>query len=146
MEKKYFESNKKNWNERVAIHKNSSFYNIDRFLDEKESSLKSLELEELGDIKGKKILHLQCHFGMDTLSLARLGADVTGVDFSEKAIELANELSKKSDIEAKYICCNVFELDKFLNEEEKFDVVYASYGVFCWIPDLTHRILQVIQQ
>ncbi|MBU4486668.1 MAG: class I SAM-dependent methyltransferase [Candidatus Delongbacteria bacterium] len=129
----FMEENKKNWNERVGIHKKSEFYDVEGFLKGK-SSLGRLELEELGDIKGKKMLHLQCHFGMDTLSLARMGADATGADFSDKAIELAKELAEKAGIKAKFICSNVLELDKHL--EGEFDVVYASYGVFCWIPDL----------
>ncbi|MDA3887155.1 MAG: class I SAM-dependent methyltransferase [Candidatus Delongbacteria bacterium] len=130
---KYFDTNKKNWNERVGIHKKSEFYDVEGFLKGK-SSLKSLELAELGDVKGKKILHLQCHFGMDTLSLARMGADVTGVDFSDKAIELAKILNEEIGLNAKFICSNVLELDKHL--EGEFDIVYASYGVFCWIDDL----------
>ncbi|HQO09470.1 MAG TPA: class I SAM-dependent methyltransferase [Clostridiales bacterium] len=129
----YIESNKKNWNERVGIHKKSKFYDVEGFLKGK-SSLDRLELEELEDVKGKKLLHLQCHFGMSTLSLARLGAEVTGADFSDKAIELANELAQKAGLDAKFVCSNVLELDK--NLEGKFDIVFASYGVFCWIPDL----------
>lgn len=130
---KYFEANKKNWNERVGIHKKSEFYDVDGFLKGK-SSLDSLELEELGDVKGKKLLHLQCHFGMSTLSLARMGAEVTGADFSDKAIELANELDQKARLDAKFVCSNVLELDK--NLKGRFDIVFASYGVFCWINDL----------
>ena len=130
---KYIESNKKNWNERVGIHKKSKLYDVDGFLKGK-SSLKSLELAELGDVKGKKILHLQCHFGMDTLSLARMGAEVTGADFSDKAIELAKELTEETGLNAKFVCANVLELDKHL--DDKFDIVYASYGVFCWIDNL----------
>ena len=130
---KYIDTNKKNWNERVGIHKKSEFYDVEGFLKGK-SSLKSLELAELGDVKGKKILHLQCHFGMDTLSLARMGAEVTGADFSDKAIELAKELTEETGLNAKFIYSNVLELDKHL--EGKFDIVYASYGVFCWIDDL----------
>lgn len=129
----YFDTNKKNWNERVGIHKKSKFYDVEGFLKGK-NSLKSLELGELGDVKGKKILHLQCHFGMDTLSLARMGAEVTGADFSDKAIELAKELSSETGLNAKFVCSNVLELDEHL--EGEYDIVYASYGVFCWIGDL----------
>jgi len=130
---KYFEANKKNWNERVGIHKRSNFYDVEGFLKGR-STLDSLELEELGDVKGKKLLHLQCHFGMSTLSLARIGAEVTGADFSDKAIELAKELTKKTGLKAEFVCSNVLELDDHLKGE--FDIVFASYGVFCWIPDL----------
>jgi len=130
---KYFEANKKNWNERVSIHKKSKSYDVKGFLKGK-SSLDSLELEELGDVKGKKLLHLQCHFGMSTLSLARMGAEVTGADFSDEAIELARELTKKTGLKAEFVCSNVLELNEHLKGE--FDIVFASYGVFCWIPDL----------
>jgi len=130
---KYIETNKKNWNERVGIHKKSESYDVKGFLKGK-SSLDRLELEEIGEVKEKKLLHLQCHFGMSTLSLARLGAEVTGADFSEKAIELAKELTAKTGLNAKFVCSNVLELDK--NLKGKFDIVFASYGVFCWIPDL----------
>ena len=85
----YFEENKKLWNQRTVVHKDSSFYDVGSFLQGK-SSLNEIELRELGDVKGKKILHLQCHFGMDSLSLATMGADVTGVDLSDTAIEEAN--------------------------------------------------------
>ena len=129
----YIDTNKKNWNERVEIHKKSKFYDVEGFINGK-NSLKSLELAELGDVKEKKILHLQCHFGMDTLSLARMGAEVTGADFSDKAIEVAQELTEATELNAKFICSNVLELDKHL--EGKFNIVYASYGVFCWIDDL----------
>ncbi len=130
---KYLETNKRNWNERVGIHKKSESYDVKGFLNGN-NPLQDPELEELGDVSGLKILHLQCHFGRDTLSLARMGAEVTGVDFSEEAIALAKELSQKINVQSRFICCNVLELDNHL--DDSFDVVYASYGVFCWIPDL----------
>ncbi len=130
---KYFEANKKNWNERVGIHKKSEFYDVDGFL-KGNNTLDRLELEELGDVKGKKVLHLQCHFGMTTMSLSRMGADATGADFSDKAVELARELAGRTGLKTKFVCSNVLELDK--NLKGKFDIVFASYGVFCWINDL----------
>jgi SAM-dependent methyltransferase len=81
------------------------------------------------------MLHLQCHFGLDTLSWARRGARVTGVDFSDKAIEYAKKLSKETNLPAKFLCCNIYELDKHL--EETYDIVYTSYGVLAWLPDIT---------
>ncbi|MDD3043847.1 MAG: class I SAM-dependent methyltransferase [Candidatus Delongbacteria bacterium] len=129
----YFNTNKKNWNERVGIHKKSRFYDVEGFIKGR-SSLDRLELEELGDVKGKRLLHLQCHFGMSTLSLARLGAEVTGADFSDKAIELAKELTEQTGLKAEFVCSNVLELDEHLKGE--YDIVFASYGVFCWINDL----------
>ena len=94
---KYFEANKELWNQRTVVHKKSSFYDLPSFLAGK-SSLREIELNEMGNISGKKILHLQCHFGMDTLSLARMGAKVVGVDFSGVAIEEAKKLKTKEAI------------------------------------------------
>lgn len=130
---KYFEANKKIWNKRVDINFNSDFYSNEEFRKTK-NSLNSIELNELGDISGKRILHLQCHFGQDTLSLASLGAIVTGVDFSEEAIQKAKELSNELDIQANFICSNIFDLKENLNE--KFDIVFTSYGAIGWLPDI----------
>lgn len=129
----YFEANKELWNQRTAVHKDSSFYDLPSFMKGK-SALTPIELKELGDIRGKKILHLQCHFGMDTLSLARMGATVTGIDLSDKAIDTARELNAQLGLDARFICCNVYDLEEHLNEE--FDIVFTSYGVIGWLPDL----------
>lgn len=129
----YFEENKKLWNQRTAVHKDSSFYDVPSFLKGK-TSLNQIELNELGDVKGKRILHLQCHFGMDTLSLARMGATVTGVDFSESAIDEAKKLNDQLGLDANFICCNVYDLRNHLTE--RFDMVFTSYGVIGWLPDL----------
>lgn len=94
IESKYIDINKKLWNDKTDIHVNSEFYNVEGFL-KGETSLKETELYMLGDIKGKSILHLQCHFGMDSISLSRMGASVTGVDFSDQAISKAKELPAK---------------------------------------------------
>lgn len=129
----YFNENKKLWNQRTVVHKDSSFYDVESFLQGK-TSLNEIELREFGDVKGKKILHLQCHFGMDTLSLARMGADVTGVDLSDAAIEEAKKLNDQLSLNAKFICCNVYDLKAHLNEG--FDIIFTSYGVIGWLPDL----------
>ena len=84
---------------------------------------------------GKRILHLQCHFGLDSLSLARMGAIVTGVDFSDTAVQKACQLSEATGLDAEFHCANVYDVCDIL-ESQSFDIVYASYGVFCWIPDL----------
>ncbi len=89
-----FEHNRQSWNELTNLHAESTFYNLEDFKKGK-TSLNHIEIEELGDIKGKKILHLQCHFGMNTISLARKGADVVGVDISDTSIKIASELAKK---------------------------------------------------
>lgn len=117
----------------VNINAKSKFYDLKGFKAGR-SSLLSIEREELSDVKGKKLLHLQCHFGMDTLSWAREGAIVTGVDFSENAIDLARTLSKELDIPASFIHTNIYDLPKVL--DDKFDIVFTSYGVIGWLPDL----------
>ncbi len=93
-EKKYLEINKNSWNKKTKIHINSAFYDVPSFLKGK-SSLNQIEIDLLGDIKNKKILHLQCHFGQDSISLARLGANVTAIDLSDEAIKTGKELAKK---------------------------------------------------
>jgi SAM-dependent methyltransferase len=98
------------------------------------TALNSIELKELGDVRGKKLLHLQCHFGLDTLSWAREGADVTGVDFSAEGIAIARDLARKAKIDARFIQSNIYDSPEVL--EEKFDVVFTSYGVLCWLHDL----------
>lgn len=129
----YFEDNRQSWNELTTLHTESDFYNVNSFKQGK-SSLKHIEIEELGDIKGKSILHLQCHFGMDTLSLARRGANVVGVDISDTSIQKAIELSSELNIPAKFIRSNVYDVEHVLNET--FDIVYTSYGAINWLNDL----------
>mgnify|MGYP006170280505 FL=1 len=129
----YININKETWNKKTAVHVASDFYNNEAFLNGK-SSLNSFEIDLLGDVSHKKILHLQCHFGQDTLSLARLGAKVTGIDFSDQAIEKAKEYSKLLDLDATFICCDVYDTPNHL--DEKFDIVYTSYGTIGWLPDM----------
>jgi 2-polyprenyl-3-methyl-5-hydroxy-6-metoxy-1,4-benzoquinol methylase len=129
----YFEANREGWNKRTAIHKTSAFYDVASFKAGK-SSLNKLELEEVGDVKGKSLLHLQCHFGLDTLSWAREGANVTGIDISDDAIVLAKELSKELQIPAQFVRSNVYDLKE--NLHQKFDIIFTSYGVVGWLPDL----------
>lgn len=129
----YIEINKSLWNEKTRHHVASDFYDVKGFLAGN-TSLKNIEIDLLGDVKGKTILHLQCHFGQDTLSLARMGARVTGVDFSDKAIEAAQDLATQAGLEAEFICCNVYDLPQHLDKQ--YDIVYASYGVIGWLPDM----------
>ena len=126
--------NLKRWNETTPIHAKSKDYDLENFLRGK-NSLHTIELEGLKDIKGKSLLHLQCQFGMDTLSWARLGASkVVGVDYSDTAINLAKSINDKLKLPAEFICSNIYDLTKKLNE--KFDIVFTSYGVLCWLPDI----------
>ncbi len=129
----YIEINKKLWNSRTDAHINSSFYDNETFVKGR-NSLNELELELLGDISRKSVLHLQCHFGQDTISLSRLGAKATGIDLSDKAINEAKQLATKTNSDTTFICCAIYELPKYL--DEKFDVVFTSYGTIGWLPDL----------
>jgi 2-polyprenyl-3-methyl-5-hydroxy-6-metoxy-1,4-benzoquinol methylase len=129
----YLDVNKDAWNKRTAVHVNSDFYNMEQFLAGA-SSLNATELALLGDVKGKRILHLQCHFGQDSISLARMGATVVGVDLSDVAIKQAQALSEQLHTDASFVCCNVYDVP--LQVEGTFDMVFTSYGVLGWLPDL----------
>ena len=132
-EKNYLEINRKAWNNRTDVHIKSEFYDLDGFLAGK-SSLNDIERHLLGDIKGKSVLHLQCHFGQDTISLSRLGAKATGIDLSDRAIENAEKLAKDTRADATFICCDIYDLPNHLDEQ--FDLVFTSYGTIGWLPDL----------
>ena len=130
---KYIEVNKSLWNGKTEIHIKSDFYDVDSFKKGK-SSLNHVELEGLGDVKGKSLLHLQCHFGLDSLSWSRLGAKVTGIDLSDKAIDTAKQLNDELGLDAKFICSDLYSSPEVLSE--KFDIVFTSYGTIGWLPDL----------
>ena len=132
-EANYIEINRESWNNRTDTHIASEFYNMEDFLNG-ESSLNPIELQFLGDIRGKTILHLQCHFGQDSISLSRLGAKVTGVDLSDKAIEKARIIAEETKSDTKFICCDLYDLEKYLDQE--FDIVFTTYGTIGWLPDL----------
>jgi len=132
-ENNYIEINRQSWNNRTDIHIKSEFYDLNSFTKGK-TSLNSIELELLGDVNGKTILHLQCHFGQDTISLSRLGAEVTGVDLSDKAIESAKQIAKDAKSNVHFICCDIYDLPNHL--DQKFDIVFTSYGTIGWLPDL----------
>jgi SAM-dependent methyltransferase len=134
MKEDYLEINRASWNNRLETHLNSAFYDVAGFISG-QTSLNPIELELLGDLRGKSILHLQCHFGQDTLSLARLGAEVVGVDLSDKAIESAEELAEKTGLSATFVCCNIYDLP--LHLDRTFDIVFTSYGTITWLPDLS---------
>ncbi|MEM7105558.1 MAG: class I SAM-dependent methyltransferase [Bacteroidota bacterium] len=137
----FFEANQKTWNARVPYHLDSDFYNLEAFR-KGETSLNATELNEIGElVEGKTLLHLQCHFGQDTLSFARMGAKATGIDFSDKALEAARKLNDELGLDAKFVQSNVLELDK--NLEGQFDIVFTSYGVLGWLPDLDKWASQV---
>lgn len=139
-EPKEIRSNRELWNNRAKIHVDSPFYDVPGFIKGR-STLNQIDLDLLGDVRGKSILHLQCHFGLDTLSLARLGASVTGVDFSEVGIAKARELNDQLQLNARFIQCDVNHLDQHL--EGEYDIVYASFGVIGWHSDLV-RWTQIV--
>lgn len=129
----YIDINRKFWDEATPYHVNSPFYSLD---NSKKSfrSLNEIELNLLGDVSGKEILHLQCHFGQDSLSLQQMGASVTGVDFSPVAIEAAREKAMELRLDARFLCSDVYSLPEKL--DKKFDMVFTSYGVLGWLPDM----------
>ncbi|MXN90032.1 methyltransferase domain-containing protein [Flavobacterium sp. Sd200] len=132
-EDNYIALNKKAWNNKIPVHVASDFYDMPGFMAGK-CTLKDIELKLLGNFANKKVLHLQCHFGQDTISLARLGANATGVDFSDAAIQKAQDIAAELDVPAQFICCDIYSLPEVLHE--KFDVVFTSYGTIGWLPDL----------
>ncbi len=130
---KYYKNNLALWNELTEANKNSKSYDLPGFLEGR-CSLKSIEKEEVGDVRGKSLLHLQCHFGMDSISWAKRGAKVTATDFSDKAIKLGEELNRELKTDVKFILCNLYDLKEKLHE--KYDIVFTSYGVLPWLHDL----------
>ncbi|MBN1189779.1 MAG: methyltransferase domain-containing protein [Dehalococcoidales bacterium] len=129
----YLNANRELWDELTSIHERSEFYDIRGFKAGR-STLKSIEINEVGDVRGKSLLHLQCHFSMDTLSWARLGAKTTGVDYSTRAIDLACSLSRETGIKADFILSDIYELPQKLAGQ--FDIVFTSYGILYWLADL----------
>ncbi|MFN2305006.1 MAG: class I SAM-dependent methyltransferase [Anaerolineales bacterium] len=125
------QGNRTLWEELTPVHIRS--YGIDRFLAG-EPWLPLEILKEVGPVQGKSLLHLQCHFGLDSLAWAREGTAVTGVDFSPTAIRAAQDLSKRAQLPAKFICSDVYDLQEVL--ESSFDIVFTSIGVLCWLKDL----------
>jgi SAM-dependent methyltransferase len=129
----YIKANQKLWNEWTGEHENSPFYNVEGFKAGRER-LHSIELEEVGDVRSRTLLHLQCHFGLDTLAWARHGAIVTGVDLSTESIALAQSLSRELNIPATFVCSDILTLPD--NLQGQFDIVFTSYGILHWLRDL----------
>ncbi|MGB5944294.1 MAG: class I SAM-dependent methyltransferase [Leeuwenhoekiella sp.] len=128
----YFNVNRETWNKKTAVHAASDFYAMQDFINGK-TSLNKFELDALGDVSGKKMLHLQCHFGQDTLSWSRLGARCTGVDIADEAIALARKYTEQLQLDARFVCCKMLDTPDHLNGQ--FNIVYTSYGVLSWLPD-----------
>lgn len=128
------------WDSMVPEHFKSDFYDVPGFL-KTGNHLNELELKLLGNIQGNKVAHLQCHFGMDTISLETLGARVTGLDFSSEAIETARSLAENMQSKAKFICANVLQAAQYMDRD--FDLVFTTYGVLCWLDNLEQWAEQV---
>lgn len=131
----FLAANRRNWDERVPIHRRdrSGFYAVDRFL----AGMKPLHVidsGELGDVAAKRLIHLQCHFGLDTLTLARHGAIVTGIDFSPAAVAEARRLAEAIGVAGDFICSDVYAAREAVAGE--FDIVYTTWGTICWLPEL----------
>ncbi|MDC3309083.1 class I SAM-dependent methyltransferase [Crocinitomicaceae bacterium] len=139
---KWLEINRDSWDQRSKMHLNSDFYDTEGFKKGK-NTLNDIEIGLLGNIENKKILHLQCHFGLDTFSLEQLDAHVVGVDFSPVSISYAEDIKKEMGFNAEFICSNIYDLD--LADSHDFDMVFCSYGICGWLPDL-HKWAQVISK
>ncbi len=127
----YIAVNKRSWGLIAKEH----YENFKAVLSTQESTLCPTEIQELGDIRGQTLIHLQCNTGADTLSLARMGAKVTGVDLVPENIHYARKLAADLDIEdARFIESNVLAIMD--THHEKYDIVYTTEGVLCWLPDL----------
>lgn len=130
----YLLANKNYWNELALIHQVSDYYSINLF-EQGKTTLRTIEFNDLGDITGKSILHLQCHIGLDTLSLVRdKKAIATAIDFSDTSIVIAKELAEKNNIRCEFHCLNIGDVYNTL--KQKFDIVFTSYGALIWISDL----------
>ena len=140
MDPVHLDANRRMWDERVPLHLPSELYDVEGFLSGA-SPLRPFEQEELGDVGGRRLAHLQCHFGLDTLSWARKGAIVTGLDFSPAAIEAARTLATTTEIDATFTVGDVLEAATIL--DGPFDIVYTGTGAICWIDDLARWARQV---
>ncbi len=127
------EENRFLWSLKTPYHVVSDFYNTSAFL-RGDSTLSALEVAQVGNVQDQMLLHLQCHFGLDTLSWVRLGARGTGLDFSREAIQEAVKLARTASIDCTFRCADV--LERQLDWESKFDRVVTSFGVICWLPNL----------
>ena len=128
------EMNRAMWDAKTPLHLNSPLYDVAGF-KAGGLSLRAHEIEDLGDVAGKDLIHLQCHFGLDTLSWARLGAHGVGLDFSEPAILAARELAREIGVDAHFVVSDVFDA-RIAVSGRKFDIVYTGVGALCWLPDI----------
>lgn len=133
-------ANRRNWDDLADVHVDSDFYDVPSVVAG-ESTLRQIERAELADVfddwaagRRTRVAHLQCHIGLDTISLARAGADVVGLDFSETSIEHARDIADRTEVDPAFVGADVYDAPTAL--DGPFDVVFASYGVLCWLPDV----------
>ncbi len=130
----YKNANLKLWNHLAKIHLDSAFYDKKGFMLGK-NTLQKIELSLLPPLQELNVLHLQCHFGLDSMSMTRMGAKVTGVDFSPIAVDQARSLASRLHLNTQFICCDIYELENHLSA--KYDLIFASYGITSWLTDLS---------
>ena len=130
------EANRRNWNARVPVHTGPDGYDLDFMVNDSEAicEVVAFDVERLGDLTGLDVVHLQCHIGPDTISLARLGANVTGLDLAEDAIEAARELAQRCDADVRFVEANVYDAVDALGAT--YDLVYTGIGALNWLPDI----------
>jgi SAM-dependent methyltransferase len=135
MRQDFFDANRRNWNDRAVIHlaNRTGFYGIES-LRAGDNTLHPIEDAELGDVSGRRVCHLQCHFGLDTIRLARRGADIVGLDFSAPAIAGAIRLAAELGVPARFVEGNVYDARTLIDGD--FDLVLSTWGTICWLPDM----------
>lgn len=129
----WLSANRAMWDRKAGAHLVSPFYDLPAFISGK-LSLQKHEIDDLGDVRGKDLLHLQCHIGLDTLSWARLGARAIGLDFSPASIDAARSVAKDAGLTAEFVVADVYDAPSVL--KRTFDIVYTGVGALCWLPDL----------
>lgn len=131
------EVNRRNWDERAELHAESEEYGIQRFRDDPEhlSDVVRFDIPRLGDVHGLQAVHLQCHIGTDTVSLARLGAHMTGLDFSAASLEVARRVAAEAGADIDFVHAEVYDAPALLGAG-RFDLVYTGIGALCWLPDV----------
>lgn len=134
----YRRTNLANWEGRVPLHAHPGGYDPDALADDRSalSGVVAFDAPRLGDLSGRRVLHLQCHIGTDTISLARLGGQVTGTDFSPAALRAARALAARAELDVRFVECELYDTRSALAGEE-FDVVYTGVGALNWLPDIT---------
>ena len=133
----HFQENRLSWDDRAAAHAASPDYSAQQFIDDPTflSHVVRFDLPRLGDIEGLRGVHLQCHIGTDTVSLSRLGARMTGLDFSSASIDQARQLATAAKAEVNFVVSDVYDAVGTLDGQE-FDLVFTGIGALCWLPDI----------